>query len=369
MSDVLKIKKPVEEGINEFLKFLLESDKVKGIFTLKKTEKTGSFSYSLITDVEAIKNAAPLSPLMPANAGKILSDFSLKEVFKEPVAAVVRPCELRAFIELVKRTQCSMENIYLISSTCAGVFPLNSVKNGKLNNLLPKYWEAVKKSEILPSLRPTCNACEHFIPSLADITIAVTGNKNLDQECCLHLNTSKGEELASGAPGNETTEKLDDRELSKLKELRQKEREKSFAGINGKNLGLTGMVKTFAACLSCHGCRQVCPICFCTLCDFDSKTHEDKPSHYESELKRKGGCRVPSGTLYFHTGRMIHMAVSCVNCGMCSDVCPVDIPVAGLFSMVGESLQKLFDYLPGKDPEEPAPCETFIENEFADLGE
>ncbi len=63
------------------------------------------------------------------------------------------------------------------------------------------------------------------------------------------------------------------------------------------------------------------------------------------------------------------MAVSCVNCGMCSDVCPADIPVATLFSMVGESLQKLFDYLPGRDLEEPAPAETFIENEFAGLGE
>lgn len=369
MSDVLKIKKPLEEGIIEFLKFLLEKNKVKGIFTLRKAEKTDSFSYSLITDVEEIKNAAPLSPIMPANAGQLLSSFTLEDAIKEPIAVVIRPCELRAFVELTKRTQANMENIFLISSTCAGVFPLKSTQNGKFSQLLPKYWEAAKKSEVLPSLRPTCAACEHFVPALADITVSVAGNKNLTEECSLYLNTSKGEELAQGAPGNKTTEKLNEEQLAKLKELRQKEREKLFASLNDKNLGLTGMVKTFAPCLSCHGCRQVCPICFCTLCDFDSKTHEDSPSHYESELSQKGGARIPSGTIFFHTGRMIHMAVSCVNCGMCSDVCPADIPVATLFSMVGESLQKLFDYLPGRDLEEPAPAETFIENEFAGLGE
>jgi len=63
------------------------------------------------------------------------------------------------------------------------------------------------------------------------------------------------------------------------------------------------------------------------------------------------------------------MAVSCVSCGMCSDVCPVNIPVATVFSKVGSSLQKEFDYFPGKNIEQPAPQGTYKEDEFTKIGE
>ena len=66
---------------------------------------------------------------------------------------------------------------------------------------------------------------------------------------------------------------------------------------------------------------------------------------------------------------MTHMAVSCVSCGMCSDVCPVNIPVSTVFSRVGDSLQKVFSYLPGRDVEEPVPSGTYKEEEFSEVGE
>jgi formate dehydrogenase subunit beta len=66
---------------------------------------------------------------------------------------------------------------------------------------------------------------------------------------------------------------------------------------------------------------------------------------------------------------MAHMAVSCVNCGMCSDICPVNIPVAEIFSMVGDSLQKVFEYFPGRDIKEAVPSGTYKEEEFVEIGE
>ncbi len=114
MTKALKINKNVEQGILELLKFLLESGKVKGVFTLKKISKDGAIAYSLIAKSDELKDAVPFFPLMPVNAGKLLSRFSLKGSSSEPVAAVVRPCELRAFIELVKLEQGSLENIFFI---------------------------------------------------------------------------------------------------------------------------------------------------------------------------------------------------------------------------------------------------------------
>ena len=78
---------------------------------------------------------------------------------------------------------------------------------------------------------------------------------------------------------------------------------------------------------------------------------------------------MPPGNIFFHLGRMSHMAVSCVSCGMCSDVCPVNIPVATLFSTVGDSLEKVFEYVPGRSLEEPVPEGTYKVEEFVEIGE
>ncbi len=369
MPKVLKIKKGVEEGINDFLKFLLESGKVKGIFTLKKTNENGAVSYSLITHLDELKKAVPLFPLMPVNAGKVLSAFTLLEATKDTVAAVLRPCEIRSFIELVKRFQGSMENFLLISLTCGGVFPLKSAVNGEVKKLLPIYWESIKKGNISSNIRPTCQTCEHFIPYQADMTIAIVEKKNTDKECNIFLNTDKGENFAKEAPGDIVFEEMDTNEITELKNKRKTQKKKLYEELGIEKLEFKTLIKIFSACLSCHACSHACPICYCTLCDFESKIFEYKPSSYNMELNQKGGIRVPPGTLFFHIGRMVHMGVSCVGCGMCSDVCPVNIPVSMIFSMVGDSLQKMFEYLPGKDIEESIPFGTFKTEEFAEIGE
>ena len=61
------------------------------------------------------------------------------------------------------------------------------------------------------------------------------------------------------------------------------------------------------------------------------------------------------------------MAISCVACGMCSEVCPVDIPVSSILLRVGDAIQKVFEYVPGKDVAEPVPLSTFIEQELEEV--
>jgi len=369
MPKALKINKSVDEGIKELLEFLIQNEKIKGVFTLKKMNDEGAVSYSLITDLDELKEAVPLYPFMPVNAGKVLSAFSLQAATKERVAAVLRPCELRAFVELVKRVQGSLENILLISLTCGGVYTLKSLNNGNLAKQLPQYWEAVKKAEIDPDIRVTCRSCENFIPHLADMTVAAVGKKDIDNECVILLNSQKGEDFALNAPGSAITEEMETADTEKLKKLRVEQKEKLFDDFDKNGVGTKAFIKTFAACLGCHACSHACPICFCTLCDFDSKSCEYQPLSFVSELSQKGGLKVPPGNIFFHLGRMTHMAVSCISCGMCSDVCPVNIPVATVFTRVGDSLQKVLDYIPGRDVEEAVPSGTYKEEEFAEVGE
>ena len=369
MAKAIKIKKNIEEGLFDFLKSLLEKEKINGVFTLKKMDDNGAVSYSLITSPDEFKNAVPLSPFMPVNAGKALSSFTLLGKTEEPIAAVLRPCELRAFVELVKRAQGDIENFLIISPTCGGVLSLNLMGDKNQEKMVSQYWTSVKKAEISPDTRETCQFCENFLPINADITVATLGNKDLDKEFILFLNSAKGEEFAKHAEGSAVSEEIETKEINELKKKREELKEKFFKETGKEGEGLKSLINIFAPCLGCHGCSHVCPICYCILCDFDAKTHEYHSASLSSDLKRKGGLKVPTGNLLFHIGRMAHMAVSCVSCGMCSDVCPVNIPVATVFSKVGSSLQKEFNYFPGKDIEEPAPQGTYKEEEFKTIGE
>jgi len=369
MTKALKINKNTSQGVIELLRFLLENGKVKGVFTLKKIGKNGSVAYSLITDADELKDAVPFYPLMPVNAGKLLSRFTLRGSTNKPVAAVLRPCEMRGFVELIKREQGSLENLLIISSTCGGVFPTKTEVDGTAEKNLSKYWDTIKKGEIFPDLRPACRACEEFVPYNTDITVELIGKNDLDKQCIMFLNTSKAEELTDGIKGDFSTKELDKTKTEKIKERRTKEKEKLYEEIGKKLKDMDGLIEIFGKCISCHGCSKVCPICYCTLCEFESPDSEYSPSNYESEVKTRGALRVPPGTIYYHLGRLTHISISCVACGACDDVCPVDIPVSLIFKKVSESVQKMFDYIPGKDIEEKIPLITFKQEEFAEIEE
>jgi len=364
MTKALKINKNTNQGIIEFLKSLLEKGKVSGVFTLKKINKAGDVVYCLITKSDELNDAVPFYPLMPVNAGKLLSRFSLKGSPKKPVVAVVKPCELRGFVELIKREQGSLENLYIISSTCGGVYPLKMEVNGTIEKNLTKYWDAVKNGKILPDLRPVCTSCEKFIPYTVDITVDLVGKTDLDKQCTLFLNTKRGEELVKGINGDIFEKKIDNNKLEKIKNIRETEKKKLFKDLETKMNGMDGIIDIFGKCISCHGCSNVCPICYCKLCEFESADSEYKPSYFETELGKRGGLRVPPGTVYYQLGRLSHIAVSCVECGACSDVCPVGIPVSMIFKKTGEAVQKIFDYIPGKDVDEAIPLLTFEKDEF-----
>lgn len=53
---------------------------------------------------------------------------------------------------------------------------------------------------------------------------------------------------------------------------------------------------------------------------------------------------------------------------MCSDACPVGIPVADVFRAVGQRVQARFGYMPGRDLEEEMIIATFREDELESLG-
>lgn len=368
MAKSILIQGEPEEAARNLAEFLLTSGKVSGVVTLVNEEPEGAVNYSLVTDVAVLKSASPLYPLMPVNVGGVLSHLTAVESFGTPVAVFLRPCELRAYVELGKLEQVKGENILLISTTCGGVYPLDEGVNGSLKGRLSAYWDAVAKGENAEGLRVTCGACEHFVPYQADLTIGTVGAAK-GKRCAVFLNTPRGEEAVDGLEAVVGETEPENDVVGKLRGERADTRAKMFEEGPAPDNGLKGLVAFFGRCIGCHSCRTVCPICYCDLCHFESTTREPNPTSYEIKLKHRAGTRVPPDTILFQLGRLTHISVSCVGCGMCSDACPAEIPIATLFSKVGAATQAVFDYVPGKDTEESPPLSRFEEEEFTEFGE
>lgn len=361
----ISIEKSVSKGINDLLRHLLNSEKVDAVLAVRMIPETGVWDLALVSDVKSLEELKPLAPVMTVNAGQVLSNLSLSG---KNIAAVLKPCELRGFVERVKREQGSLDNLLTISHTCGGVFPLDLVIEGRLDELLPKYEKVVSSGEIPSNIRETCKSCEQFIPVNADIVVAAAGECKPGQGCMIYLNSDKAKEALSECAGEHGSAVLDPASLEKMSTARASERKRLFASIEKDCSGLDGLVNMFGKCVGCHGCSRVCPICYCTLCDFESMNFDYNLPYFEEHLARKGALRLPPDTMLFHMGRLTHMSFSCVGCGMCSDVCPVGIPVAAVFSRTGERTASIFDYVPGRDIAEEIPVMVFKEEEFPELG-
>jgi len=86
----------------------------------------------------------------------------------------------------------------------------------------------------------------------------------------------------------------------------------------------------FARCVKCYGCRDVCPMCFCKECSLE-----------HPELMSTG--KVPPDTI-FQLVRAIHMAGRCIDCGLCEEACPADIPLRVLYKKGNALVKEFFDY-------------------------
>lgn len=346
--------------IKDFVKAALAKEMISGIFSLRRSPK-GKIDYGLITDIELIDEIEPFYPFMPVNAGQQLSRFT---PLNKPIAAIIRPCEFRAFVELVKRQQVGREDFLIITYSCGGVYPLGKNAIEQIDHKLSEYWQQLEKHNQPEGVRDVCRSCEYINPAEADIYIDL-----VSKDKKIWLRSSQAEAFSQFWKTEPEEGKFGAGVLEEILEKRRKVKKQLFAEIDTSQQGLDGLINIFGKCVGCHGCNAVCPICYCSLCDFESYNYDYDREILEKELEEKGGLRLPPDTLFFHLGRLSHMSFSCVGCGMCSDVCPVKIPVAMVFKKTGEQTAALFDFEAGRSVTEEIPVMVYKEEEFEELGE
>jgi formate dehydrogenase subunit beta len=332
---------------------------------------SGTATVALFSNPEKLDEAAPLLPAMGVNAASIVAEFARDASPNAKVGLFLRPCELRAVVELMKLKQVAPESLVLIGADCAGTYKAAGFRNvrGKDADFDNKHVREQSGYAENVNFRIACQMCEYPKPLVFDLNVGFIG-MDPDRELWVEAATDKGKSLVEGVELSVQDEP--DKRKKALESLSAARKAKTAARVDELDKAMMGpdkLVEYFADCLNCHNCMKVCPVCYCRECFFDSDTFQRDIGEHVRVSLRKGATRMPSETLLFHLTRMNHMMASCVQCGICEDSCPVTIGLATLFKKVSQNAQKEFDYISGRSLDEPLPLATFRESEFLKVGE
>jgi formate dehydrogenase subunit beta len=357
-------------GLRGFLQRLLSTEAVRAVLVPQHLPRKSMVMPTLVTEPDRMEGADPLAPCFPMNAARIASRLARKPMGAK-WAAVLRPCEIRALVELVKLKQARTEELILVSIDCLGAFQNKDYLQFAGADAQVSTADFVRRSlageRLEPDLAPACRVCEFPVPPQSDVHIGILGaggNGPLPVE-------------ARSAAGRELAETLElaafdvpasrQAALDALTARRIQARDGMFSQTQAAVDGIDKVAAYFANCINCYNCRVACPVCYCKECVFVTDVFNHEPSQYLEWAGRRGVLKMPTDTVFYHLTRLAHMSTACVGCGQCSNACPNEIPVMEVFRTVSRYTQQAFDYEAGRQLDEPPPLSVFKENEFPEV--
>ena len=360
-------------SLQDFFKTVLRDGEINGLMVAQHLPTKSAVMPTLVTDPEKLDAADPLAPVYPINAAKVVAKLTRKPLGGK-VAVVLRPCEIRAFIELVKLKQGRVDDVILIGVDCLGAYsnvqyPGFAGDNGMEATL--RFYRNIQEGKGTAcdgvDVSPACKACEYPIPENADVLIGLVG-VDFNDHLLAKANTAKGEDLLDNLGLSSTSEpEKRKKEIEKLVAERMAYRDQMFAETSEATSDVEKLVSYLGNCVNCYNCRVACPVCYCKECVFLTDVFDHEPSQYLRWAKRKGILKMPTDTVFFHLTRIAHMSTACIGCGQCSNACPNNIPVMEIFRTMAHYTQKAFDYEAGRSLDDEPPLSIFREDEFQEV--
>jgi formate dehydrogenase subunit beta len=360
-------------SLKTFCVNLLAQDTIRAILVPQRLPMKSMVMPTLVTDPDRLDGVDPLSPAFPMNGAKVLSKLTRRPSGGK-IAAILRPCEIRAFIELVKLKQARMEDVVLIGMDCLGAYgntdylkfagdDAETATRRFCASVLAGQGAALEGAD----LAPACQICVASIPTSADIALGLRG-VDTDRRILVQGQTPAGDDLLQqlNLPAGDVPDGRD-AALQQLQDSRQAKREATFAATAAATDSIEKLGAYMANCVNCYNCRVACPVCYCKECVFVTDVFNHEPAQYLRWAERKGAVKMPTDTMFYHLTRLTHMSTACVGCGQCSNACPNDIPVAELFQLVAHRTQEAFAYEAGQSVDAPPPLSEFKEDEFQEV--
>ncbi|MDU9375561.1 hypothetical protein McpSp1_01380 [Methanocorpusculaceae archaeon Sp1] len=356
-------------AVTAILKYMLDNKVVDAVLTVKKGRDVYEAVPVLVHSSEELSKTAGSLHCGTVLLPKIIKKY-LDGARDMKIAVTCKGCDAKAMYELAKRQQINMDNIFMIGLNCGGsVTPIMArtmiaEKYGLNPNDIVK--EEIDKGQFIVitkdgehkgisideleehglGRRANCQRCETKIPRQADIAcgnwgvIGEKAGKTTFVEICSEKGAAvfdaavKSGVLQTSAPeakGLEVRGKIE----NVMMKMGKKNQEKQFAALGEGSTRLSYIMAESSRCIKCYGCIENCPICYCVECS-TKKPHLVRPGVIPPDFM-------------FQMIRFAHIADSCVNCGQCSELCPMNIPNSLFMHAQQVELEKMFGHKPGYD--------------------
>ena len=307
----------MQEIVNRAKELLTE-----GVVTRVLGWKKGDLPYNpepaYFTTVEEL-DTLTYDAFCGANLSKYMIEASKLE---GKTLVFLKPCDTYSYNQLMKEHRVDREKAYIIGVGCKGKLDIEKIKAlgikgiqeiiEKENSLEIKTIYGDKTCTYDEAVLTRCKGCKGHEHVVYDELI------NADVE----FGFTREDRFAG------------------VKELEAMTSEERFAFWQGE----------LSKCIRCNACRNVCPVCSCNKCVFDS----DK---FDSAQKANTD---PFEEQMFHIIRAWHVAGRCTDCGECSRVCPQGIPLHLLNRRMIKDINEFYgEYQAGADAETKGPLTNF----------
>lgn len=345
----------------------------------------GTIGYTLVSAPEQLSAPVPFAPAYGMNAASYLRRWLVKG---KRIAAVLRPCEQRAVVELMKLEQITRDSLLILTVDCSGAYknevyaenaaaigpgfhsisgqssagipPVQAPGSGQARETAVAGKIAELKAKSV-ALRPACEICDRKMAVGGDILLAYHG---LDELMALPVTAAGEAALASVAElGN--VDVVERRNAARQRLLDQaKNARAGWEAAANKLQSVPALLDFFKNCIACKNCREMCPVCYCQECFFDKDVGCPRGIDLLNVTAVKGAVKLPLYSLFFQLTRMYHVSQTCVACGACADACPKNIPLTVVFPLVARKVQEVFGYEAGRSIDEPLPWKVFKHEEL-----
>ena len=327
-------------AIRKFIGVLWQAAKLEGMLVPLNGTPSDIAEVQLIKDSGQLEDVNPFKPLMTLNTASLVP----QEFNKHPgshLGAMMRPCEQRALIEMVKHNGFSPDQFLTICVDCLGTFPSEDYvwrakRKGEAEQLTQEALQFARQGGISAyRYRSACQVCTAPEADGADINISVLGlpvRKHV-------LVTAGDEDTAERLRLDQITDVQADpsliaqheRTLAKVIERNRRTYDRVLSGLADiLPTNLDALIEQLETCTNCQECLDVCPICVV-----------DRPHRAED------GKYVPE--------EITRWMISCSGCGVCESDCPKHLPLNAIFLHIRSQLAEMYDYSPGASLHEPLP--------------
>jgi formate dehydrogenase subunit beta len=257
--------------------------------------------------------------------------FAKKKLSKPKIGLMVKGCDLRSVVALIKEKQAFRDHLVLIGVPCQGMIDTRKVEaairaqtscwqdteiqdyqeQGGILSLTTRSGKTYtfQKTEILQA---ACLDCRYPMPEGTDFLVEGTARQ-------------------PGDGGYQNIQEFETKTAQERWEYFQQEMTK---------------------CIRCTACRQACPTCWCKECFAD-----------QMDLKWIGVSTNISDAMIFHLIRIFHQAGRCVECDACYRACPMEVDLRTFTKKIGKDVEELFGFFPDFNGETIPPISTFKEDD------